>query len=206
MESTYPNPRPQHPSLPSAPPHHPSLRMAVTQPTPSSSHTSQDGQPAGRHQTLHHSEHGHLVLSSPMYELPSMDGWWECCQDEFENNPALSAQFCGKCRHKKCSGCKKCSNQGFHTAAVSHRCSQNCRPTYPLLNPNQAVHGYVSTRTSTQRYIYPHPTTTTRCAKKDGVLKNGWYLILLVRHGLECIIRKVQTRRQKEGTPELEQI
>lgn len=177
MESTYPNPRPQHPSLPSAPPHHPSLRMAVTQPTPSSSHTSQDGQPAGRPHTLHHSEHGHLVLSRPMYDLPSMDGWWECCQDEFENNPAFSAEFCGRCRHRKCYDCKKCSNQGFHTAALSHHFSPNCRPTYPLLNPNQAVHGYVSTRTSTHRYInphvYSHPTTTTRCTKKDGVLKNG---------------------------------
>lgn len=160
MESTYPNPRPQHPSLPSAPPHHPSLRMAVTQPTPSSSHTSQDGQPAGRPQTLHHSEHGHLVLSGPMYHLPSMDGWWKCCQDEFENNPAFGAEFCGQCRHRKCYDCKKCSNQGFHTAAVSHRFSPNCRPTYPPLNPNQAVHGYVSTRTSTHRYTYR--TTTTR--------------------------------------------
>lgn len=138
MESTYPNPRPQHPSLPSAPPHHPSLRMAVTQPTPSSSHTSQDVQPAGRPQTSHHPEQG------PMYNLPSMDGWWECCQDEFENNPAFGSEFCGQCRHRKCYNCKKCSNQGFDTAAlsrtshtyISHHFSPNYRPTYPLLNPN----------------------------------------------------------------------
>ena len=119
MESTYPNPRPQHPSLPSAPPHHPSLRKAMTQPTPSSSHTSQDVQPAGRPQTLHHSEHGHLVLSRPMYDLPSMVGWWECCQDEVSNNPAFNAEHCGKCRHRKCYDCKECSNQGFQTAALS---------------------------------------------------------------------------------------
>lgn len=109
MEPTYQHPRPQYPSLPSAPPHHPSLTLAVKQPVSRPKNISKDVRPASRPQTSHHSEHCHAGLSRP--NKPSMVGWWKCCQDKWENNPAFNREFCAMCRHRRCShGCKPCSN------------------------------------------------------------------------------------------------
>lgn len=111
MEPTYQNPRPQYPSFPSAPPHHPSLTMAVKQPVSRPKHTSQNVRPASRPQTSHHSDHCHPGLSRPTYSPPSMAGWWKCCQDKYDNNPAFNPEFCAMCRHARCChGCKPCSN------------------------------------------------------------------------------------------------
>lgn len=44
---------------------------------------------------------------------PNMAGWWVCCHDEYENNPALCPDMCAMGDHQRCPRCRILGRDGY---------------------------------------------------------------------------------------------
>lgn len=95
---------------PSAPPRHASIvTTANTRRPPSArgrshgSYNSVQGSQSALQQRLRQAPGGSNCRN--MFAPPSMAGWWRCCQDEIDNDPALCPERCVLDGHEKCGGC-----------------------------------------------------------------------------------------------------